>query len=828
MSFAVTLLMIDRHDHFQLVQFILDFKKYQFLINGILMLCYFSAHYSFCVIRNETEDCGKFGPGNYSIGTGLGPNVLFLPSFVGFVLQIILVWIGLYLLQYSISKGGTVRQGERLLGDTVQWKEDHPDPKKQWQIKHTGTVIAYDRKTGLHTVELISGVGRKRGDRENMTVQVPLHQLKYYVAGELSPLRHLLFYDLACFLIVCALALSFLIYSHQDGSLKRQWQYRSTFVAAQIGYSLSTVPFLFASLPPWSIIVTHARKTGYTQNGVCVPMMVFQQFDWVTKRAFAREVQKKTAKKLPLKRFRNVKPPLEGRRGWFKSPQALPKSADDIRGRTPASNPAESRGRFSRQRPRPRYTSLDALPTAAKEQVENTPHRSDRVSRMVSEMGEAVLPPPQEATGTVVTDSAKGAESNELYDLGEADDTSKPFRPLFGLRFDDMIVRMPKNAKPGDIVEFEVKRTGHKARITLPPESKLGGKINVKVPHPPSFCEPPGGSKPTEEADAMESLWEEMVVRLPRKARPGDTVTFEVTKTGQHARITVPEGARPRQAVQVKVPKRLRPPPRLGPEPPSVGNVYEIKLISSHQGSRSGAYLDAHRSFRRDERSMDSTFVLAHDQPVAEDSALQKPKAGMSTQWNFFNKPTYRSEGLRGNWLLEALSPSELEAARAVPMKPGSVPAQAFFRMKCLTGHYGCPDGGYLCGVASDANVPSKGATEAKFLRRDDTSTWAFIQPLESQDTTLGPCTSYIWALEPSDEHTGEDGRWKLRLVTSALESPNEGNYYLEVHRELVKGVFKDARSHLSTYVHVHKETLGTSDFAGDWIFESVSSNEVV
>jgi len=323
-------------------------------------------------------------------------------------------------------------------------------------------------------------------------------------------------------------------------------------------------------------------------------------------------------------------------------------------------------------------------------------------------------------------------------------------------------------------------------------------------------------------------LWEEMVVRLPRKARPGDTVTFEVTKTGQHARITVPEGARPRQAVQVKVPKRLRPPPRLGPEPPSVGNVYEIKLISSHQGSRSGAYLDAHRSFRRDERSMDSTFVLAHDQPVAEDSALQKPKAGMSTQWNFFNKPTYRSEGLRGNWLLEALSPSELEAARAVPMKPGSVPAQAFFRMKCLTGHYGCPDGGYLCGVASDANVPSKGATEAKFLRRDDTSTWAFIQPLESQDTTLGPCTSYIWALEPSDEHTGEDGRWKLRLVTSALESPNEGNYYLEVHRELVKGVFKDARSHLSTYVHVHKETLGTSDFAGDWIFESVSSNEVV
>jgi hypothetical protein len=441
-------------------------------------------------------------------------------------------------------------------------------------------------------------------------------------------------------------------------------------------------------------------------------------------------------------------------------------------------------------------------------------------------MGEAVLPPPEEASGTVVAAHAKGDELKEAHDFVEAEEPAEPLRSGFGIRFDDMIVRMPKNAKPGDIVEFEVKRTGHKARITLPAESKLGAKIKVKVPHPPSFYEPPGGLQNTE-LETLEPLWDEMVVRLPRKARPGDIVEFEITKTGQHARITVPEGAKPRQAVQVKVPKLRRPPPRLGPEPPSVGNVYRIKLISGNHGSRPGAYLDAHRSFRRDERSMDSTFVLAHDLPISEEVPLQKTK--MAAHWKFLTRaPLQSGEGLMGSWLLEALSARDLEAAQAVQRAPGGVRPQAYFRMKCLTGHFGCPDGGYLCGVASDASIPLKGATEAKILRRDDNSTWAFIQPLRSQDTTLGLCTSYIWALEPSDEHTGADGRWKLRLITSVQDSPEQGNYYLEVHRDLVKGAFKDARSHLSTYVHVHKETYGVADFSGDWIFEVMHGSELV
>ena len=43
------------------------------------------------------------------------------------MLQILLVWVALYLVRFSVPKGGTVRTGKRLIGDTVTWREEVKD-----------------------------------------------------------------------------------------------------------------------------------------------------------------------------------------------------------------------------------------------------------------------------------------------------------------------------------------------------------------------------------------------------------------------------------------------------------------------------------------------------------------------------------------------------------------------------------------------------------------------------------------------------------------------------------------------------------------------------
>jgi len=53
------------------------------------------------------------------------------------------------------------------------------------------------------------------------TAQLNLHAIKYFVLGEKGPLRHLLYYDLACFVFVCAAAAALLLSAWETGALDR-------------------------------------------------------------------------------------------------------------------------------------------------------------------------------------------------------------------------------------------------------------------------------------------------------------------------------------------------------------------------------------------------------------------------------------------------------------------------------------------------------------------------------------------------------------------------------------------------------------------------------
>ena len=111
--------------------------------------------------------------------------------------------------------------------------------------------------------------------------QVHLHRMRYFVVSKRGPLRHLLYYDLLCFVIVCALTGALVAVSEKGGLLNHGWQVRAALMSAQIGYSLCALPFVIASIPPWKWVFTHCRDSGYNAHGVCVPMVDPLDASWV-------------------------------------------------------------------------------------------------------------------------------------------------------------------------------------------------------------------------------------------------------------------------------------------------------------------------------------------------------------------------------------------------------------------------------------------------------------------------------------------------------------------------------------------------------------------
>lgn len=382
----------------------------------------------------------------------------------------------------------------------------------------------------------------------------------------------------------------------------------------------------------------------------------------------------------------------------------------------------------------------------------------------LTEQESAGLPPEREGPKGVTLDVPESPEPRMLRKKA--------------IKYDDMVVRMPRNAKAGDVVEFETVK-GEKAQITVPAGSRDGQKIKVKVPHRDSFSAPFDPAN-----DALEEVFDEMVVRMPRNAKAGDTVEFEIIGRNQFARITVPQGARERQILKVQVPQR-----KVGM--PVLGSTYRIRLGSNHRSSPAGAYLDVHRSMHKDIRTKDSTFVIVHDPDDSAGDGAANPL-------------------LSGHWLLEALAPQELAEARVAhaahpaeahrlpppprlstdafgsPVKPplatgrergiggrsgrhsaapnsagggggrssavstasgatgynsaGGASSQVLFcRLKCVSSHFGAPADLYLCGVATDASFRLNAAHEAKVLRRTDSSSWVFASLLEAPAQRRNP-----------------------------------------------------------------------------------------
>ncbi|CAE7747810.1 unnamed protein product [Symbiodinium pilosum] len=196
--FCVIFLVIDKTDEFQLVSFILEFKGFQYLTQGVIrsLMGYFM--YLNCITApGQAEDnCATNGPGS------VAPTALVL---VGYVLQIVLVWIAFVLLPFSSKKGRSALTGHL---------DQSPDSANM-----RGGYILY-----------------------------------------------LLGYDLLTF-IVCSGTLIYVLQLREW--LLDDWMVKHAFFAVQMVHGYLSLPFFFFTIPLLRNILTHTAPTGYDRSGRC-------------------------------------------------------------------------------------------------------------------------------------------------------------------------------------------------------------------------------------------------------------------------------------------------------------------------------------------------------------------------------------------------------------------------------------------------------------------------------------------------------------------------------------------------------------------------------
>lgn len=230
---------------------------------------------------DDASDCHGIYSGSLNAVVGaVGVQAVFVMDLASYVVtvaaNIFLPWIAIHLLHHSVPKGVEQRRGDDLVGQVVTWKQRseggaegqiYKDLNIGWETK-TGKVVEY-LDSDEHVVELGGGGGG--GERR----VVPLHRLPYIMRREFGKnhVHKLLVWD------VCACVASFLLVflafalTEKLRADVRPWMIMGGICWFRIIYSCTTFPFLVFRLPVLNLVLSHARPTGYTKSGKCVPKM---------------------------------------------------------------------------------------------------------------------------------------------------------------------------------------------------------------------------------------------------------------------------------------------------------------------------------------------------------------------------------------------------------------------------------------------------------------------------------------------------------------------------------------------------------------------------
>ena len=234
------------------MKFIQKFKGFQFISGGVVTAVLGAVKYFICIsapstsivttgaspLDIKTHTCDTNGPGQ-------GENFGF--QLATFTANILLVWFAFFFL---------------------------PCSKKLGVVKFKHSLRTKDNNTANDQSGEVEVKGGKR------------KKLSSARAG--GRLRSLLYYDFFC-AIVCVGLLFVLnettsvddvtaVNSTTEVKFWDNWQIRANMFWMQVLYSLLSFPFVVFQIPVVFSILTHAKPTGYSPNGLCVRTKLSEEY----------------------------------------------------------------------------------------------------------------------------------------------------------------------------------------------------------------------------------------------------------------------------------------------------------------------------------------------------------------------------------------------------------------------------------------------------------------------------------------------------------------------------------------------------------------------
>lgn len=271
--FLFVFILVDKSDEYQLIRFIQTFKGSLFLSGGVFQCFIGAGQYVTCVNMHgsnkgaqDEHNCQTNGP---------GANELYFLDTAALLIQIILVWSAFLFLPYSAKKGNLEYKHRTI----------HEKRINHWEAENIMVRRCCFRTFCCICIRCCCREKNNSLDRESLRevgktkakMRYENHVLRY-TAGR-NRLRYLLMYDL----VICLALLGGLIYISYDmgafdGSnpmdLWNDWLFKSYVFWFRCLYGLTSFPFLIINLPVLHGLFTHARTTGYDNNGHCVPMAI--------------------------------------------------------------------------------------------------------------------------------------------------------------------------------------------------------------------------------------------------------------------------------------------------------------------------------------------------------------------------------------------------------------------------------------------------------------------------------------------------------------------------------------------------------------------------
>ncbi|KAL4502409.1 hypothetical protein ABPG72_011996 [Tetrahymena utriculariae] len=280
-------LLIDKQDEWQLLLYIVSFKKMQFFSVGVTGSLLGYALFFFCSTVNDYDSISDY----YKCkDNGPGSKINLISDVVGFLLQIVLCWIAFLFLPCSKQKGqilyATMKknfQNKQLLENIRKTELDLSKNQSQ-----NLAVIDEQNQTKIYNISFNNSQIQNESDL-NQDIDFCCLKLSQKKGGRI---KFFMIYDIFIFAICLALIIISLVY-YKDSE---DWQKYQFVYLMKTVYGFFNFPWLVFLFSPMMKLLTKAKETGYDRYGVIQLMYINKDEN---KKRRQEELQKEQQKKQP-------------------------------------------------------------------------------------------------------------------------------------------------------------------------------------------------------------------------------------------------------------------------------------------------------------------------------------------------------------------------------------------------------------------------------------------------------------------------------------------------------------------------------------------------